>query len=80
MRDLRFCPIRVSTKKLDLGEIARIVLPTDRAMCEVLWYAMVLVLIHMVIHMPCTSFVDTESGGANVLTPCRLFLRGDLCG
>ena len=30
-------------KKLHLGEIARIVLPTDWAMCEVLWYGMVLV-------------------------------------
>jgi hypothetical protein len=80
MRDLSFCPIRVSTQKLHLGEIARIVLPTDWAMCEVLWYAMVLVLIHMVIHISCTSIVDMESGGANVLPPCRLFLRGDLCG
>lgn len=35
--DTSFC------KKLHLGEIARIVLPTDWAMCEMLWYGMVLV-------------------------------------
>jgi len=39
----RSCPIQVSPKKLHLDEIARIVLPTDWAMCEVLWYGMVLV-------------------------------------
>ena len=34
--DTSFC------KKMHLGEIARIVLPTDWAMCEVFWYGMVL--------------------------------------
>jgi hypothetical protein len=40
---LHFCHIRVAAKKLHLCEIARIVLPTDWAMCEVLWYGMALV-------------------------------------
>jgi hypothetical protein len=35
--------MRVSAEKWHLDEIARIVLPTDWAMCEVLWYGMVLV-------------------------------------
>ncbi len=43
MPDLHYCPMRVPAEKLHLGEIARIVLPTDCAMCEVLWYGMVLV-------------------------------------
>ena len=42
MRNLRACLIRVFAEKLHLDEIARIVLPTDWAMCEVLWYGMVL--------------------------------------
>jgi hypothetical protein len=33
-------------------------------------------LIHMVIHTPCTPFVDTESEGANVMPHCHLFLCG----
>ena len=36
-------------------------------------------LIHMVIHIPCTSFVDRESGGGNCQTLCRHFLHDDLC-
>jgi hypothetical protein len=43
VQNLRGCPIQVSAEQLHLGEIARIVLPTDWAMCEVLWYGMVLV-------------------------------------
>jgi len=35
--------MRVSAEKWHLDEIARIVLPTDCAMCEVLWYGMALV-------------------------------------
>ncbi len=35
--DISFC------RKLHLGEIARIVLPTDWAKCEVLWYGTVLI-------------------------------------
>jgi hypothetical protein len=34
--------MQVSDEKLYPGEITRIVLPADWAMCEVLWYAMVL--------------------------------------
>lgn len=37
-------------------------------------------LIHMVIHTPCTPFVDTEREGANVLPLCRPLLRGTSCG
>jgi len=35
--------MRVSAEKWHLDEITRIVLPTDCAMCEVLWYGMALV-------------------------------------
>ena len=41
--------------------------------CGTAWYWS---LIHMIIHNPCTPFVDTESGGAEVLPHCRLFLCG----
>ena len=45
--------------------------------CGTAWYWS---LIHMIIHKPCTPFVDTESGGAEVLPHYRLFLRGASCG
>jgi len=43
VRNLHFCTTRVSAENWHLDEIAWIVLPTECAMCEVLWYGMALV-------------------------------------
>jgi hypothetical protein len=43
VRNLHSVSIRLLVKKLHPSEIAQMVLPIDWAMCEVLWYGMVLV-------------------------------------
>ena len=77
MRDTgEILPIRSSVAKLHVFEIALTILPIDWAMCEVVYPASYCVLIHTLIHMPCTSFVDTASEGSNVLLSPRLPYRG----
>ena len=68
-------PIRSSVMKLHVLEIALTILPIDWAKCEVVHPASFCVLIHTLIHMPCTSFVDTASEGCNVLLSSRLPYR-----
>jgi hypothetical protein len=53
---------------LSIGQCARC--------CGTAWYWS---LIHMIIHKRYTSFVDTESEGADVLPHCRRSLCGALC-
>ena len=69
-------PIRSSVAKLHVLEIALTILAIDWAKCEVLYPASYSVLIHTLIHIPYTSFVDTAGERSNVLlSPC-LSYRG----
>ena len=68
--------IRSSVAKLHVLEIALTILAIDWVKCEVLYPASYSVLIHTLIHMPYTSFVDTAGERSNVLlSPC-LSYRG----